>query len=93
VPGRERKQGDVPGLLDGACQAALVRRANAGQTPRHDLAPLGYKSLQQTYVAVRDRIDLFGAELAHLLAPEELAASARTARGTWASRPAAGAWT
>jgi len=93
VAGRERKQGYVPGLLDGAGQAALVRGANAGQTPRHNLASLGHKSLQQTYVTVRNRIDLFGAELAHLLAPEELAASARSASGTWTARPAAGAGT
>ncbi len=90
VPGGEWKQGDIPGLLDGAGQAALVRCANARQTPRHNLASLGHKSLQQTYVAVRDRIDLFRAELAHLLATEELAASTWSTSGTWASRPATG---
>jgi hypothetical protein len=93
VPCGKGKQGDVPGLLDGAGKATLVRRANAGQTPGHDLASLGHKSLQQTNVTVRNRIDLFGAELADLLAPEELATSSRTARGTWASWPAAGART
>jgi hypothetical protein len=72
----EGQQGYVAGLLDGAGQAALVRGANAGETPGHDLAALGHKPLQQAYVAVRDGIDLLGAELADLFAAEELAASA-----------------
>jgi hypothetical protein len=98
VPRCERQQGDVPGLLDGAGQAALVRGANAGETPGHDLAALGHKALQQTDIAVRDRVNLLGAELADLLAAEELAASAGTAGGTSAGaagRPAAagaGSW-
>ena len=40
---RERQQGDVARLLDRIGQAALVRRAYAGQTPRNDLARLGHK--------------------------------------------------
>jgi len=52
VPRGERQQGDVPGLLDGAGQAALVRGANAGEPPWHDLAALGHKSLQQADIAV-----------------------------------------
>ena len=84
----KRQQGDVPGLLDGAGQAALVRGANAGEPPGHDLAALGHKLLQQPYIAVGDRIDLLGAELADLLAAEELAASAGSAAGA-----SAGAWT
>jgi hypothetical protein len=72
VPCGKRQQGDIPGLLDGAGQAALVRGANAGETPGHDLAALGHKALQQANIAVRNRIDLLGAELADLLAAEEL---------------------
>jgi hypothetical protein len=92
VPGCERKQGDIPGLLDGARQAALVCGANTSQAPGHNLAALGHKSLQQTHVAVRNRIDLLGAELADLLAAEELAASAGAACGAWSTGPAAGPW-
>jgi len=82
VARRERQQRDVASLLDRPCQPPLVRRANAGQTPGNDLAPLGDKPLQQPNVAVRDRIDLFCAELAHLLAAKELAAAARAAGRT-----------
>ena len=49
--------------------------AHTGQATRNDLAALGDKALQQANVAVRDRVDLLGAELADLLAPEELAAA------------------
>jgi hypothetical protein len=80
----KRQQGDVPGLLDGAGQAALVRGANAGEPPRHNLAALGHKSLQQTDIAVRNGVNLFRAKLANLLAPEKLAAAAGTT-----GRPAA----
>jgi hypothetical protein len=79
VAGCEGQQGDVPGLLDGAGEAALVRGANAGQTPGNDLAAFGNETLQQADVTVRDGIDLLGAELADLFAAEELAASAGTA--------------
>jgi len=81
VPCCKRQQGDVPGLLNGAGEAALVLGADAGEPPGHDLAALGHKALQQPDIAVRDGIDLLGAELADLLAAEELAASAGTARG------------
>ena len=79
VPGRERQQGDIPGLLDGAGQTALMRGADAGQAARNDLAALGHKPLQQTDIAVGDGVDLLGTELAHLLAAKELAAAAGTA--------------
>jgi hypothetical protein len=82
VPRRERKQGDIPGLLDGAGQAALVSGANAGEPPGHNLAALGYKLLQEPHVAVGNRIDLLRAELADLLAAKEFAAAARAAAGT-----------
>jgi hypothetical protein len=76
VPCGKRQQGDIPGLLDGAGQTALVRGANASETPGHNLAALSHKALQQADIAVGNRIDLLGAELADLLAAEELAASA-----------------
>jgi len=85
VPCGKRKQGDVPGLLDGAGEAALVRSADAGEPPRHNFAALGYKALQQPHIAVRNRVNLLGAELANLLAAEELAAAAGRTR-----RPSAG---
>jgi hypothetical protein len=76
VSGGKRQQRDVPRLLDGFRQAALVRGANAVQPSRNNLAALGHKLLQQAHVAVRNRVDLLRAELADLLAAEELAASA-----------------
>jgi len=92
VPGGKRQQGDVPGLLDGAGKAALVRGADAGEAAGHDLAALSHKALQQADVAIRNRVDLLGAELADLFAAEELAASAGSALGTSALGPSAGAW-
>ena len=85
VPGCKWQQGDVASLLDGSGQPALVRGANASQPAGHNLATLGHKPLQQTNIAIRNRVDLFGAELAHLFAAKELAASAGTA-----GRPSAG---
>jgi hypothetical protein len=82
VPRGKRQQGDVPSLLDGAGQAALVRGANAGEPPGHDLAALGHKALQQPDIAVRDRVDLLGAELADLLAAEEFSAAAGSTGGS-----------
>jgi hypothetical protein len=79
VAGREWQQGNVPGLLDRAREAALVRRAHSRQTPRYDLPAFGHKPLQQTNIAIRDCVNLLGAELAYLLAAEELAATAGTA--------------
>src|ERR1700757_2593238 len=71
----KRQQSDIPGLLDGAGQAALVRGANAGEPTGHDLAAFSHKLLQQTDIAVRDRVDLLGTELAYLLAAEEFTAT------------------
>jgi hypothetical protein len=78
VPRSKRQQGDVPGLLDGARQTALVRGANAGEPPRHNLSAFGHKPLQQPDVAVGNRIDFLGAKLADLLAAEELSSAARS---------------
>jgi len=52
VPRGKRQQGDVPGLLDGASQTALVRGANASEPPGYDLAALGHKALQKAHIAV-----------------------------------------
>jgi hypothetical protein len=54
-----------------------MRGADTGQAAGNDLASLGDELLQQAHIAVVDRVDLLHAELADLLAPEELA-SART---------------
>jgi hypothetical protein len=94
VPGGKRQQGDVPGLLDGAGQAALVRGANACEPSGHDLSALSHKPLQKPHIAVGNRVDLLGAELANFLAPEELSAAAGSTRGPAARAacgPAAGA--
>jgi hypothetical protein len=63
--------------------------AHTGQAARNDLAALGDKTLKQANIAVGDSVDLLGAELADLLAPEELAATGAAARstgGTWSAR-------
>src|ERR1017187_2201105 len=96
LPARERQQRDVARLLDGIGQAALVRRAHAGQTPGNDFARLGHKLPEQAHVLVIHAIDLLDAELANFLAAEEFpsafARSARTSAGTprwpWATRSA-----
>jgi hypothetical protein len=90
VPRGEGQQSDVAGLLDGASQTALMGGANAGETPGHDLAALGHEALQQADIAIRNRVDLLGAELADLLAAKELAATARTTGGP-TTRATAGA--
>src|ERR1700757_1614059 len=50
-----------------------MRRAHARQAARNDLAALGDELSEQPVVLVVDVFDLFDAELANLLAPEELA--------------------
>jgi hypothetical protein len=79
VPRGKGQQGDVPGLLDGAGQAALMRSTNARKPAGHNLAAFGHKPLQQTDIPVGNRIDFLGAELAYLLAAKEFAAAARPA--------------
>jgi len=93
VPGCKGQQGDVPSLLDGTGQAALVLGAYTCEPTGHDLAALGHKPLQQTNIAVGDRVNLLRAKLADLFAAEKLAATAGstgrpTARPAW---PTAGA--
>jgi hypothetical protein len=87
---REGQQSDVARLLDSQAEAALMPCAHTGQAARNDLATLGDEALQQANIAVGDGVDLLGAELANLLAPEELAAT-RTAAGTACG--AGSAWT
>ncbi len=95
LPTRKRQQGDVARLLDGIGQAALMRRAYAGQAARHDLAGFRYKLRKQPHILVVDTVDLLDAELANLLAPEEFPsafarpsrASAGTASGTRTTGP------
>src|SRR5271166_6330471 len=81
LPSRERQQRDVARLLDGGGEAALVRRANAGQPPWHDLARLGHELPEQPYVLVIHAVDLLDAELANLLAAEKLPSAF-----TWSDR-------
>src|SRR6201996_4513968 len=85
VPGSKWQQGDVARLLDGAGQPPLMRGADTGQAAGNNLAPLGDELLQQPHIAVVDGVDLLHAELADLLAPEELA-SARAAGSTRTTR-------
>ena len=85
----KRQQSDVPRLLDGARQTPLVRCANTGQSTRNNLSALSHKLLQESDVAIRDGIDLLGAELADLLATEKLAAIAATGGPASATRTGA----
>src|ERR1700678_1327301 len=86
--GCEGEQGDVARLLDGEREAALMRGADAGETARDDLAALGHEPLQQAHVAVAEEVDLLGAELADLLAAEELASAGSAARAASGARSA-----
>jgi hypothetical protein len=78
---RERQQGDIASLLDSLREPPLMRGADAGETPGHDLAALCDKALEQPHIAIRDGVDFLGAELADLLAAEKLA-SAGAARAS-----------
>jgi hypothetical protein len=91
VTRRERQQGNVPGLLDGAGKAALVGGAHAGQAAGNNLTALGHKPLQETHIAIRDRVDLLGAKLAHFLAAEKLTPAAWSASGRTRTPPRAAA--
>jgi hypothetical protein len=82
----KRQQSNVARLLDGPGKPPLVRSAHAGQPPGDDFAALGHEPLQQPYVAIRNRVNLFGAELANLLAPEKLAAASGAAARAWTAR-------
>src|SRR5689334_3948925 len=68
----ERQQSDVARLLDRVAQAALVRRADARNAPRNDLAALGNETREQPHVLIVDVVDSFDAKPANLLAPEIL---------------------
>jgi len=80
----ERKQGNVARLLDRKRKAALMPGANARQAARNNLAALGDEALKQANVTVRDRVDLLCAELADLLAAEELPSARTAGAATWA---------
>ena len=49
-----------------------MRRADAGNTARDDLAALGHEGVQQLQIFVIDVVDLLDAEPADFLAPEIL---------------------
>src|ERR1017187_4482519 len=90
----KRQQSDVARLLDGRRQTVLVRGANAGQAPWHDLAALGDKLPEHAVILVVDVLEFLDAELANFLAPEKLAAAtaftgrpARPASATTAAKP------
>src|SRR5271156_274597 len=87
---RKRQQGDVARLLDGASESALVRRAHTRKAAGYDFAALGHEALQQAHDTVGDGVDLLGAELPDLLAPEEFAAARTTgpaSTGSAGARP------
>src|SRR5579863_9719798 len=75
LPSAEGQQRDIPRLLDGVGQAALVWRAHAGQAPGNDLAALRHESRQQAHILVVDPVDLLDAEFANFLAAEEFPAA------------------
>src|SRR5438874_2223164 len=80
---RKRQQSNVAGLLDSRGNTPLVRRANAAQAPRDDLAPLGDELPEQADVFVIDGVNLLHAKLADLLAAEKFASSI-AATAAWA---------
>jgi hypothetical protein len=82
VPCCKGQQSNIARLLNRFRQTALVRGADPGKAPRHNLAALGHKPLQQTNIPIGDGVNLLGAEFADLLAAEEFAASAGSAGST-----------
>src|SRR5437868_12729166 len=63
-----------------------MRRAHAGQAPGNDLPCFGNETGKQANVLVVDRVNLLDAELANLLAAEELPSA--FPRATWScARP------
>jgi hypothetical protein len=82
VPRGKWQQSDIARLLDGAGEPTLMRGANASEASRHNLAALGHELPQEPHVAVRNRVNLIGAELADLLAAKELSAATGTAGAT-----------
>jgi hypothetical protein len=74
APGK-RQQRNVPCLLDGGGQAPLVRCADSGETPRHNLAAFGHELRKQPNVFVVDGFNFLHAELANLLAAKIFAAA------------------
>ena len=92
----EGEQGDVARLLDGQAETALVTGADPGEAAGNDLAALCDEALKETDVAVGDSVDLLCAELADLLAAEELAtagAATGSSGGTWGARTTGAAGT
>jgi hypothetical protein len=77
------QQCDVARLLDRQTEAALMRRAYARQTTRHNFAAFGDKLGQQANVFVVDRVDFLDTEFANFLATEKFpsAGSAFTSTG------------
>src|SRR6185312_10545436 len=77
----KRQQSDVPRLFNGPGDAPLMRGANSGKAARNNLAAFRYKTLQQTHIAIWNRVNLFDAELAYFLAAEKLTSTrTRSAR-------------
>src|SRR5882724_7059389 len=70
--GCEWQQRDIPRLLDGVGEPALVRRAYARNTSRDNLTPFGHKCVKQLHVLVIDVVNLLDAESAHFLAAKVL---------------------
>ena len=85
----KRQQRNIACLLDRQRQASLMRRANAGQSPRDDPAAFGNKLREQTNILVIDSFNLFDAELANFLAAKILATTtaAALAAAAWSARP------
>src|SRR5947209_6941677 len=78
---RERQQRDVARLLDGDGKPPLVRRADAAQAARHDLAAFGHEAREQPHVFVVDGVNFLDAEFANLLAAEIFPAAFAAAAG------------
>src|SRR4029077_17339872 len=79
----KRQQRNVARLLDRRRKTPLMRSAYAGQPARHDLTALSDELPQHAVVLVVAVLDLFHAELADFLAPEELA----SAFARWSAGP------
>ncbi len=79
----------MAGAFDGRGQVALMARARAGLAARANLAALTDEAAQHIGLLVVNALDLVDAELAHLGARGEFAATALAARAAAAATRAA----
>ena len=89
VASPKRQQRDIARLFDGGGKPPLVRCADAGQPPRHDLAAFGDELAEQPRVFVVDGVNFLDAEFADFLATKIFASAFTSPAGPTPARSAA----